>query len=180
VAADQFVMPGDPLWTISDWSKLWLRVPVFESDLPRIRREESAMMTIPGTHSALSAEPVALPVSTKPGLRTIDLYYSVTNSAWNLRDGQSLTVRLPTDEQAEEILVPPSAVLWDGLGNGWVYLRRGPETFRRQRVELGAAQADGVVVTRGLQPGDEVVVTGTAALYGEEFKGTTPAADADD
>ena len=32
----QLVLQGEPLWTITDWSLLWLRVPVFEGDLPDV------------------------------------------------------------------------------------------------------------------------------------------------
>lgn len=179
VAPDQFVVQGDPLWTIADWSTLWVRVPVFEADLPRIRRGEPAQVTVPGTQTPVPAAPLDLSVATKPGLRTVDVFYAIKNGDGALREGQSVPIRLAVDETAEEILVPQSALLWDGMGNAWVYVRAGGETFRRRRIETGAAIAEGVVVIRGLNPGEQIVVSGAESLYGEEFKGNIPAADSD-
>ena len=50
----QLVIQGDPLWTISDWSSLWLRVPVFEGDLPRIDQTEPAEVSKPGMESPIA------------------------------------------------------------------------------------------------------------------------------
>ena len=36
VSPRQLVVQGDPLWTVADWSRLWVRVPVFEDDLRRV------------------------------------------------------------------------------------------------------------------------------------------------
>src|SRR5258708_1424466 len=46
VAPDQFVIQGDALWTIADWSTLWVRVPVFEVDLPEVSRGETAQVAV--------------------------------------------------------------------------------------------------------------------------------------
>lgn len=48
----QFVTAGDPLWTVANWSTLWLRVPVFQTDLSRVAAYEPDL-TILGAHQAL-------------------------------------------------------------------------------------------------------------------------------
>lgn len=176
VTEPQFVFQGDSLWTVADWSMLWVRVPVFETDLPRVLTTDSAGVRIPGS-SAVAASPLGAPQPTKPGLRTVDLLYAVPNDSETLRPGQSVVVDVPAGASEERLLIARSAVLWDGHGGAWVYVRASEDSFRRQRVELGQTVGDEVVITRGLDDDDEVVTTAAQSLYGEEFKGLMPADD---
>lgn len=176
VTEPQFVFQGDPLWTVADWSALWVRVPVFETDLPRVLTTADAGVRIPGS-SAVAASPLDTPQPTKPGLRTVDLLYAVPNNSETLRPGQSVVVDLPSGASEERLLIARSAVLWDGNGSAWVYVRASEDTFQRQRVELGQTVGDEVVIARGLDSDDEVVTTAAQSLYGEEFKGLMPADD---
>ena len=176
VTEPQFVFQGDPLWTVADWSMLWVRVPVFETDLPRVLTTDSAGVRIPGS-SAVAASPLGAPQPTKPGLRTVDLLYAVPNDSETLRPGQSVVVDLPAGASEERLLIARSAVLWDGIGGAWVYVRASEDSFRRQRVELGQTVGEEAVIVRGLDDDDEVVTTAAQSLYGEEFKGAMPADD---
>ncbi len=175
-APRQLVVQGDPLWTIADWSRLWLRVPVYAADVPRIVQTDSVHVIVPGSKVALAATPAGIPQSTEPGKQTVELIYELDNAAGKLRPGQAVTVSLPTGARSEEIVIPPTAILWDGMGNSWVYVRTSSTTFRRCKVEVSRelkAEGQGpeaVVVTRGLEAGVEVVAVGAEALYGEEFK----------
>ena len=175
-APRQLVVQGDPLWTIADWSRLWLRVPVYAADVPRIEQTESVRVAVPGKKVAQPATPIGVPQPTEPGKQTVELIYEIDNAAGELRPGQAVTVSLPSGASSEEIVIPRTAILWDGMGNSWVYVRTSATTFRRRKVEISQAsgvesqEPDGVVVTRGLEEGAEVVTVGAEALYGEEFK----------
>lgn len=178
VAPRQFVAAGDPLWTVADWSQLWLRVPVFEADLPRVQSSEPAQVTLAGdSKMTYAATRIAAPQSTDATRRTIDLYFRVDNVSATLRPGQAVSVALPVSQAVERVVVPFTAVLWDGHGGTWVYVRSGDDEFRRQRIELGRRVGDDVVIERGLADKTEVAVAGAQALYGEEFKSSTPVDD---
>jgi len=179
VRPGQFVVQGDGLWTIADWSALWVRVPVFELDLPRVLRQEPSQVEVPGTGIRLAGKAIDAPQPTLYGQRSVDLYYEVPNVSGTLRVGQAVSVLLPTGRPADRIVVPRSAVLWDGMGATWVYVPVGSDAFRRRRVELGTILTDRVEITRGLDQGAKVVTTGAEALYGEEFKGEMAVEDGD-
>lgn len=178
VTEPQFVFQGDSLWTVADWSALWVRVPVFETDLPRVLTTVAAGVRIPGS-SAIAVSPLETPQPTKPGLRTVDLLYAVPNDAETLRPGQSVVVNVPSGVSEVRLLIARSAVLWDGNGGAWVYVRASKDSFRRQRVELGQTVGEDIVIARGLDDDDEVVTTAAQSLYGEEFKGSMPVEDND-
>jgi RND family efflux transporter MFP subunit len=176
----QLVIEGDPLWTISDWSSLWLRVPVFEGDLLRIDKTEPAEVNSPGVESPIPATPTGIPQPTEDGRRTVDLFYEVANSGSKLRPGEAVSVALPTGKTTNRVVVPKSAVLWDGMGNAWVYLEKEKNLFRRQRIQIGPTTGEAVVVEHGLGEGESIVTVGAEALYGEEFKGQIQVLEDDD
>jgi RND family efflux transporter MFP subunit len=179
VAPKQFVVQGDPLVAIADWSRLWVQVPVFAADSARIARDKPATITLPGGKHAYDAKPVNAPQPYEPGKQTVAVLYEIENPTDEFRPGQAVSVSLPINKQSAALVVPNAAVLWDGMGNSWVYVKTSETTFRRKKVELGRLFGEKAVVRRGLQKGDDVVTTGAEALYGEEFKDQIHAGDND-
>lgn len=175
----QLVIQGDPLWTIADWDLLWIKVPVFEGDLPRIDQTKAAELTVPGIKHPIHAEPTLVPQPTSAGRRTVDLLFEVENSTGRLRPGQAVAMALSTGESVSKLVVPQAAIIWDGMGGAWVYVERDATQFRRQRVQLGDFQGDFVVIEKGLDEGMRIVTLGAEALYGEEFKGQIEVEDDD-
>lgn len=170
----QLVLPGDALWTIADWRTLWVRVPVFVDDLPRVLRAQPADVKVAGSTSTLHATPVDFPQPTQPGRQTVDLFYEVENTQGDLRPGQALRTSLPLEEYVSRLTVPQSAILWGTDGDAVVYMRTGEEGFRRRKVVLGPMVGSDVVVYDGLREEDVVVTIGAEALYGEEFRWQIP------
>lgn len=179
IAPKQFVVQGDPLVAIADWSRLWVQVPIFAADNARIARDKPATITLPGGKHAYDAKSVNAPQPFKPGKQTVAILYELENPTDEFRPGQAVSVSLPINKEASALVVPNTAVLWDGMGNSWVYVRTSETTFRRKKVELGRLFGDKAVVRRGLKESDDVVTTGAEALYGEEFKDQIHAGDND-
>jgi len=178
-APRQLVVQGDPLCTIADWSRLWIRVPVYAPDLDRIDRTDLANVVVPGGERLRDAKPIDIPQAMDPGKQTIELVYEIENTAGELRPGQAVSISLPRADLTQAIVIPRSAIIWDGMGNSWVYVRTAATSFRRRKIELGQLLDDSQVVRRGLNEGDEVVIVGAEALYGEEFKWQLQAEDDD-
>jgi len=172
VAARQLVLPGDPLWTVADWSSLWVRIPVFADDLNRVDLAANITLTVPGSNKPRPARPLPVAQPTQPNRQTVDLYAEVDNTGGDLRPGQAVAVGVSAGPKVARWTIPDSALLWDGLGNAWVYVRSASPAggFQRRAVELGPPRPGRAVVLRGLGARDEVVIVGAEALYGEEFK----------
>jgi cobalt-zinc-cadmium efflux system membrane fusion protein len=176
----QLVLQGEPLWTIADWSSLWLRVPVFEGDLPDVDPKAPVEVLTPGREAPILAKPSGVPQPTQSGRRTVDLIYMVANLDGTLRPGQAVSVQLPTANKAEHLVVPRSAILWDGMGNAWVYVEFDHNLFRRQKIQVGQSVGHMIVVEQGLVEGQSVVTAGAEALYSEEFKDQIQVLEDDD
>ena len=174
VAPGQLVLQGDRLWTVADWSKLWIRVPVFVADLPRIRQRQAVRVVSIGTRTARDATPVEWPQASRDGRQTVDLFYEIDNAQRSLRPGQAVEVTLPLSDKVRRLVIPQTAILWGDDGSAAVYVQTAVDHFRRRKVVLGRLVDELVVVRAGLEEGDVVVTTGAEALFGEEFRWQIP------
>jgi len=64
---------------------------------------------------------------------------------------------------APEFVLPTTAVVHDG-SSSYVYIQTSPGKYDRRQVTTGALQGKTVVVTSGLQDGDQIVTAGAALL----------------
>lgn len=71
------------------------------------------------------------------------------------------------DKSIPGVLVPDSAVVWYG-NERWSYVKSADVRFTRRLIGSALPQADGVLATSGLRPGDEVVTRGAELLLSEE------------
>src|SRR5690606_11618758 len=90
----------------------------------------------------------------------------VDNSDYRLKPGMFASGILYSglgERDAEEVILPKSAVLWTGK-RSLVYVKEqsGERVgFRLREVVLGPALGDSYVIEEGLSEGEEVVVNGT-------------------
>ena len=151
VTTGQFVVSGDPLWTIADWSKLWIRVPLFEQDARRMDRTTNAFVLDSSTGNRTGVDAVDVPTETKPFTRTFDRLFAIENTDWNLRVGQSIVVEIPSGKRHDAILIPRSALLYNEFGQATCFVANDANEFVRRRVELGDRRDELVEVKRGIE-----------------------------
>lgn len=170
-AAGQAVAAGAPLFEVVDFSRVWLRVPVYAGDLDALTSQrEVSVQDVDGNGPIRKAVRVAAPPTADPVAVTADLYFELSNPGGQLRPGQRLTVRIPARTNVSKSLVVPSAaILYDVQGGAWVYVNESGHVYRRQRVELLEIQGSAAYLARGLAPGTRVVTSGAAELFGTEF-----------
>lgn len=80
-----------------------------------------------------------------------------------------LGVATARPEQGPDGLTVPATALVDGNGKPLLFVQTG-KTYDPVYVETGASQGDRVVVTAGLDPTDDVVISGALSLYAESMK----------
>ncbi|OYY79735.1 MAG: membrane fusion protein MtrC [Sphingomonas sp. 28-62-20] len=162
---------GPSIRSLADQSTLWVRVPVFGSDVGAVERGRAAMIRPLGdTGAARAARPVQAPPSANAVAGTVDLYFALDNRDRAYRVGQRVGVTLPIASGTNDGLsLPTSAIVRDIYGGEWVYAKTAPGAFIRQRIEVASTQGDRAILSRGLTPGAEVVTAGAAELFGTEF-----------
>ena len=112
---------------------------------------------------------IALCKESDPIAATADLYFSVNNAGQRFRPGERVLASLPLGTEESRLVVPRTAVLRDIQGTTWVYVRSGPQQFRRERILVDFTTETEAVLEYGPAVGTEVVTDGTAELFGTEF-----------
>jgi multidrug efflux pump subunit AcrA (membrane-fusion protein) len=154
---------------------VWVRVPVYVGELTKVSADRNAeiqgVADLPGA-PARRGEPISAPPSGDPLAATVNIYYEVANKDGLLRTGQRVGVTLPLQGDDENLTVPRASVVRDIHGNTWVYVKTGDHAYSRRLTMIDRIVGDVAVVASGkIKPGDKVVTTGTAELFGAEFGG---------
>ncbi len=161
------VRPGMDVVHIADLSTLWLRVEVFEDQLPWVHVGSPATITLtyfPGEKFTGRVHFVEPEVSEKT--RTVALTLRVPNPDGRLRSGMYATVELQPVTARNALVVPSRAVLRTGERNV-VVTALGNGRFAPREVRLGPEGDGWVQVLSGLNDGD-VVVTSSQFLIDSE------------
>lgn len=150
----------------------WVRVSISATDLSRVARHEAvtiqALNAGPQTQ-VFRAQPVSAPPSANAQAGNLDLYYALQDAATAMQIGQRVAVSIMQNAVSSGLVVPASAVLRDINGGEWVYRSLGERRYERRRIEVLRTQGDRVLLSRGLEQGDRIVVAGATELFGTEF-----------
>ena len=101
---------------------------------------------------------------------TVKVTVAATRVPQSIRPGAYVHVSIEIDSENAAVVIPKRALVFDGNQNVYVFMTRElPDTanlFEVSRVEVkvGAEEDGRIAVTRGLQQGDSVVLTGKESL----------------
>jgi RND family efflux transporter MFP subunit len=171
----QRVQAAAPLFIIQILDPVWVRVPIYVGDLEKLAADHDAdirgVAELPGA-PARRGRPITAPPSGDPIAVTVNVFYRVENKDSALRIGQRVGVTLPLKGEDEGLTVPYAALVRDIHGNSWVYVKAGDHSYSRRIVMVDRVVGDLAVIATGkVKPGDSVVTSGAAELFGAEFGG---------
>jgi len=159
-----YVDRGEMLMEIDDLSTVWVVFDAYESDIARIRLNQSIEITadaLPGER--LRATVRFIDPILNPETRTIAIRAELDNPGNKLKPDMLVRGRVNVGaSRNESVTIPATAVLWTGT-RSVVYIKEPGDDhdgsgFRMMDVVLGARVGDAYEVKQGLSSGDEVVV----------------------
>ncbi len=103
-----------------------------------------------------------------PRVQGVGLLYIARNRL-GLAPGLNLVAHIPTGRQMRGVVIPESAIVW-WQGNAWVYQQTASGRFVRRLVPTNTPLGNGLFVSGGFSPGDQIVVRGAQVLLSEEFR----------
>jgi membrane fusion protein (multidrug efflux system) len=162
-----FVTAGQQLLTITDFSTLVARVYVPEKELDRIRVGQPALVVGKAARSRRGEGTVAriapvVDAATGTVKVTVALPEKLVGADGGFVPGMYAEVKLTTERHEDALLVSKRGLIREDE-EAYVFVARG-ETAHRVRLELGLEDAEQVEVKKGLELGDEVIVSGQAGL----------------
>ncbi|MBA2541328.1 MAG: FixH family protein [Deltaproteobacteria bacterium] len=160
------VEPGQKLYRIAALDQIWVEAAIYESDLPHIKKGQTARVTLPNTAEREVVGKVAvvypyLDAASRTGKVRIEL----PNKDLALKPDMYADVAIDVD-LGPRLAVPVSAVVYTGPRR-IVFLDIGGGQFRPQEVKLGARVDDHIEVVGGLAEGQTVVTEGNFLIAAE-------------
>lgn len=172
----QMASPADAIFTIANQSQVWIEADVYEKDLARVRKGQTAEIRVDAYPNRVFGGKIdAVSDILSPESRTAKLRCIVPNAQGLLRGEMFARVSLVTGTRGECVLIPKQAVL-DDAGAKIVYTpcMECPEdvkadtnacgAYDKLTVETGAVHGDRIEILKGVEPGTRVVTVGAYQL----------------
>ena len=166
-AAPEF-REGDRAWAgaaileLPDLSSVHLLARLDESDRSRLKANQPASVRIeavPGKEFKARIDAISMLArvdyqSSWPPPRNFDLDLLLLEEDARIRPGMTAVARIATERVPDVILVPSEAI-FQRDGSPVVYVLDGSE-FEERRIEIGRRGKEQAIVTKGVEPGDDV------------------------
>jgi cobalt-zinc-cadmium efflux system membrane fusion protein len=175
VIAERRVNPGaevrpdgaDPLFVITDPTRLWVMIDLPERELALVRTGQRTLVRAdawPNERFVATIERIAAAVD--PGTRRVQVRALLDNPGRRLKPEMYVQVILLPDQGQQAVRLPNAALVTQGLYS-YVFVEGPPGFFRRRKVTLGAQDRTHAFVTEGVAAGEFVVTTGALLLNSE-------------
>lgn len=161
------IMPGEELLAISDLSKIWVDVQLYEYQLPAVAVGESATVILPYDQQRLSGRISLIYPEIAGETRTGRARIELENRDLLLKPEMYVDVQIDAPPLKNVLTVPNEAIL-DSGAQKTVFVALGDGRFEPRRVETGVRDDQGrVEIRQGLKDGENVVVSAQFLLDSE-------------
>lgn len=165
ISAGTLVTPGTQLTTLDDDSVMKLDISIPAVFLEAVKPGLVVTAKTRERSGEFSGRVTAIDSRIDPVTRSIKVRALIDNSDRALRPGMLMTVSLQKEE-ALSLMVPEEALLQEGYRSFVYRINRDSEplSVTKQEVQTGPRRLGAIVVTSGLNAGDQVVTHGVLRL----------------
>lgn len=160
----RYLEKGDTILHITNRSKVWLQLNIYEIDLDKINNPSGADIRTTGTEGVIPVSSENLRLLSKRGTfdkqtGSVPFIFEVTNPEMKLKIGQMVEARLYTDIEKEALCVPLSAV-YNDEARKVIFIQSGGESFEKRTVRTGSVFRGYIEILSGAATGEHVVSKG--------------------
>jgi cobalt-zinc-cadmium efflux system membrane fusion protein len=157
----------DPLFLISDVSRLWVLVDIPEKQLSHVHVGQTlSLETDAWPEQRFSAVVDRVGLAVDPVTRRVQVRCSVKNADFKLKPEMFVRVSFPASGERQGIRLANKALISEGVKT-FVFVERGKGVFQKTEVKIGLHGSDISFIESGLNAGDKVVVEGVMLLNAE-------------
>ncbi|HWB84442.1 MAG TPA: efflux RND transporter periplasmic adaptor subunit [Bryobacteraceae bacterium] len=164
-----FVDPSKDLFTIVDFSHVWVLGEVYETDLPFVRTGQAAEIELPysgGVRKIRGRVNFIYPFL-DPKTRTVQARMEFPNSDLSLKPEMFTNITMSASI-GRHVLIPQDALMDTGVEQ-YVFIDKGNGYVEPRKVKVGAEAGDKVGIQEGLRSGEKVV-TGANFIVDSESR----------
>ena len=154
------VMPGIEVMQLADISTVNIKIAVPEKEISRVNKGQQAEVRVGALGDKLFTGVVSEKgIAANPLAHTYEVKIKLNNTSHELMPGMVCKVGVHSHETEAGIVLPNHTVQLQPDGKKFVWVVKGNAASQRM-VSTGELTTEGVIITAGLQPGDEVIVSG--------------------
>jgi RND family efflux transporter MFP subunit len=170
VDVGQTVNTGTPLFVLSDFKPLLARVHVPAKEFNKLRPEQPVDLELESSGIKLRGRIKLVSPTIDPSSGTIKVTVEINDYPDGVRPGDFAQVKIVTEQRNASTLVPKIALVND-RGEQVLYISEADSTAERRVVEVGFQDDVNAEITRGVKPGERVIVKGQRSLkHGSAIK----------
>lgn len=160
---------GEALYKITDLSRVWILLDVYESDLRWVKKGDSVTISIPSVPGKTFRGTISFidPVI-NTGTRVATARVELDNKNDELKPAMYVTgaVNTTIEGKHSQLVVPKTAILWTGKRSVVYVMDKSDRkvSFSMREVVLGPSLGDSYIVQSGLKKGEEIAVNGTFSI----------------
>ncbi|HEX8425428.1 efflux RND transporter periplasmic adaptor subunit [Hymenobacter sp.] len=167
VEPGQVAAPGSPVLQLLDMREVYVKVAVPEGEISGVKLGQPAQVTVRSRDAeALKGKVDEIGVIADPMARTYTVKVALPRTSHGLLPGMVTTVNLRTAGTISQasLVVPNQALRVDESGRSFVYVTTDGNKAARRQVSTGALNRNGITITAGLTPQDQLIVSGYQRL----------------
>lgn len=178
----EMAVPGTPLATIMDISRVVARINIPQNQISTVKVGQPAEITPADGGEPVEGKVTVVSPAADLNTTTAQIWVEIPNPGEKLKPGASVHVKIITELVKNATTVPSSAILPGEEGGVSVLVIDSDSVAHRHVVALGIREGDKVQLLSGARPGDEVVVVGGMGVddKGKVKKIDTTVQEADD
>jgi membrane fusion protein, copper/silver efflux system len=174
----QYVAEGGPILRLEGYGNLWVEADVYPAEADLIAQGQQVKVIIPGWEDQPQIMTIGfIAPELQGGSQVMQIRGTIPNPNNQWQAGLQAFILLPAKSKGKVLTLPVDAVIRDGKGTHvWIENEKGK--YEPRMVKTGLENFNQVEITKGLEAGDKVVITGAYLLYSEFIlkKGKNPMA----
>ena len=155
--------PGVPAFTIMKTDNVYAKASINENEIGTIKIGIPAKIKIASLDQNFEGKVTIINPSADAATRTFDVKVLLNNSKGILLPGMISDIKIQTGRMTQAITIPATAVIRDADDINYVFVASAKQAIRK-RVSLGNFKGNEVIVTKGLNNGDQVIINGQRNL----------------
>src|ERR1035437_1801602 len=156
----EMAVPGTPLLTVMDISRVVARVNIAQNQAGSVKVGQSAEVIPADGGDTVPGRVIVVSPATDVNSTTIQVWVQAENPGERLKPGASVHAKIITELFKNATTVPITAIL-PGESGGTAVLVITPDSIAHRRpVQVGVREGGKVQILSGARPGEEVVVVG--------------------
>jgi len=165
ISPGQRFLKGAELFQIADLSRVWILTDTYENEAQYLKPGNMVNVSLPALKKTFRAKVSNTLPQFDPATRTLKVRLEADNPGYILKPDMFVDVELPIS-LPPAITVPADAVLDSGLKKT-VFVDLGNGLFEPREVETGSRIGNRVEITKGLNPGEKIVISGNFMIDSE-------------